>query len=160
MMTIALSALMLLWCVNAIAAETSPEMLALQHQAARVESQITQAQTQCSSALQDQVKPLKSSIENLVKEKVRIDQHIAQLEAQIDGITQGQAASCGRQVRQYNDELTTIKQQMAGLAAKKAIQPPQQAAVPAKQPQAAATVPAPAKQPQAAATVPVPPKAQ
>lgn len=109
--------------LSAQAADVSGEMSLLQQKASRVETQIQQAQQQCSNALQDQIRPLKATIENLVREKVRIDSHISQLESQVESINQSQASSCGRQVHQYRTELETIKQQISSLTAKKPGEP-------------------------------------
>jgi chromosome segregation ATPase len=109
--------------LSAQAADVSGEMSLLQQKASRVETQIQQAQQQCSNSLQDQIRPLKATIENLVREKVRIDSHISQLESQVESINQSQASSCGRQVHQYRTELETIKQQISSLTAKKPGEP-------------------------------------
>jgi chromosome segregation ATPase len=109
--------------LSAQAADVSGEMSLLQQKASRVETQIQQAQQQCSNTLQDQIRPLKATIENLVREKVRIDSHISQLESQVESINQSQASSCGRQVNQYRTELETIKQQISSLTAKKPGEP-------------------------------------
>ncbi len=123
LLIVTLVAAMMAFGLSTYAADSSAEMSLLQQKASRVENQIQQAQQQCGNSLQDQVRPLKATIENLVREKVRIDSHIAQLEAQIETINQNQASSCGRQVNQYRTELETIKQQISSIAAKKASEP-------------------------------------
>jgi peptidoglycan hydrolase CwlO-like protein len=123
LLIVVLVAAMAAFGLSSYAADPSAEMSLLQQKASRVETQIQQAQQQCGNALQDQVRPLKATIENLVREKVRIDSHIAQLESQVETINQSQASSCGRQVNQYRTELEAIKQQISSLAAKKPGEP-------------------------------------
>ena len=100
LLIVALSIAVAAFGLTAYAVDPSSEMALLKQKATRVEAQIQQAQQQCSSQLQDQVRPLKATVENLVREKVRIDSHIAQLEAQIEAINQNQMSSCDRQVSQ------------------------------------------------------------
>jgi len=96
------------------------------------------AKQQCGASLTNQVKSLNSSIENLVKQRVQLGSQISQLEAQVEDLKSNAIASCGRNVKQYEDELGNIKQQIAGLTAKKTTEAVQMMEQPA-----AATPPVP-----------------
>jgi chromosome segregation ATPase len=94
-------------------------MAALQERAERIQNQMNDVKQQCGASLDKQAKSLTASIENLVKQRVQLGSQIAQLEAQVEDLKSSAIASCGRNVKQYEDELGNIKQQMAALQAQK-----------------------------------------
>jgi chromosome segregation ATPase len=118
--------------INAYAEDNSAQMTALQQRAELIQSQMTEAKQQCGANLAGQMKSLTASIENLVKQRVQLGAQITQLEAQVEELKSNAVASCGRRMKQYEEELANIKQQMAGLAAKSAETAPKADAAAAK----------------------------
>lgn len=106
--------------ISAYAQDTSGPMSALQQKAETIQSQMDEAKQQCGASLDGQMKSLTASIENLVKQRVQLGAQITQLEAQVEGLKSNAVASCGRQMKHYQDEMANIKQQMVDLAAKNA----------------------------------------
>jgi peptidoglycan hydrolase CwlO-like protein len=134
----ALSIAVLIPGLSALAQDVNSQLAALQQRADRIQAQMNEAKQQCGSSLNSQVKSLNASIENLVKQRVQLGSQISQLESQVEELKSNAIASCGRSVKQYEDELGNIKQQIASLTSKKAAEPPKVNAQPA------ASVPAPA----------------
>jgi TolA-binding protein len=151
-------------CLNGYAEDLAGQVTALEQKASRIQIQIEQAKKQNDAALEPQVKQLQVSVENLIQQRVRIDAQIATLEQKIQSLQSNSQASLSAQVDRYDKELSEVKQELAGVVAKRAAWKKQQvenatkpsAAVPPsadKQVQAA-PVPQPAVQP---AQVPVEP---
>ena len=93
----------------------------LQQKAEIIQGQMNEAKQQCGGpGLDGQMKSLTASIENLVKQRVQFHSQITQLEAQVEELKSSAVASCGRQMKHYQEEMTNIKQQMVDLAAKNA----------------------------------------
>ena len=126
------------FCINAHADNTSQQIAALQQKAELIKNQINQAQSQCGVAVQNQLKSMAASIESLVQQRAQLGSHISKLESQVDELKKSNRASCARTVKQHEDELNVVKQQIAGLAAKQKADAVQKASAP----KAPATVPA------------------
>jgi hypothetical protein len=114
-LTVSMAALVLK--VNA--EDLASQISALQLKAERVESQINQARQQTDSQVDQQVKALISQIDNLVKQRVQLDSQIAKLEVQADEIKNSSKANLSKQIRGYDQELISLKQQISSLNAKK-----------------------------------------
>jgi len=142
-LTMILSVGMLVLGPIAYADDSSAQLAALEQQAERIQSQISQAKQQCGANLNNQLKPISDSIESLVKQRVQLGAQIQQMEAQVQELKQSALSTCSRQVKQYEDELVTVKQQIANQMAKKSAEAKQKPNDAAKQPTQAAT-PAPA----------------
>jgi len=127
------------FCINAHADDTSQQIAALQQKAELIKNQINQAQSQCGS--ESQLKSMTASIESLVQQRAQLGAHISQLEAQIEELKKSSRASCARTVKQHEDELNVVKQQIAGLIAKEKADAVQKASAP-KAPTAAPALPA------------------
>jgi len=106
--------------MNAYAENASSQMAALQQRAEVIQNQMTEAKQQCGANLSGQMKSLTASIENLIKQRVQLGGQITHLEAQVEELKSNAVASCGRRMKQYEDELANINQQMAGVTAKNA----------------------------------------
>jgi TolA-binding protein len=165
-----LSVAMLGLGLSAYANDSSAQMTALEQQAERIQNQIKLTQQQCSANLNGQLKPLSDSIESLVKQRVQLGAQIQQMENQVQELKQSALSTCKRQVKQQEEELAAVKQQMATQKAKAKAKAKAQAAqkaneaAKAKQPVSAAPAPAgpapAAAAPQAAApAVAAPPTA-
>jgi chromosome segregation ATPase len=124
------------FCINAYADDTSQQIAALEQKAELIKNQINQAQSQCGS--ESQLKSMTASIESLVQQRAQLGAHISQLEAQIEELKKSSRASCARTVKQHEDELNVVKQQIAGLVAKEKADAVQKAS----EPKAPATGPA------------------
>ncbi len=118
---VAIAAVML--SISAHAEDPSGQVAALQQRAEMIQSQMTEAKQQCGANLSGQMKSLTASIENLVKQRVQLGAQITQLESQVEELKSNAVASCGKRMKQYEDELGNIKQQMAALTAKNAAAP-------------------------------------
>jgi len=149
-LAVILSVGMLALSLSAYADDTSTQISALEQQAERIQSQINQAKQQCGGNLTGQLKPLSDSIESLVKQRIQLGAQIQQMEAQVQELKQSALSTCSRQVKQHEEELAAVKQQIANQMAKKSADAMQKANEAAKQP-AQATTPAIATQ---AATTP------
>lgn len=114
-LTVSMAALVL----NVNAEDLASQISALQLKAERVESQINQARQQTDSQVDQQVKALISQIDNLVKQRVQLDSQIAKLEVQADEIKNSSKANLSKQMRGYDQELISLKQQISSLNAKK-----------------------------------------
>jgi chromosome segregation ATPase len=147
LMVIFFSIAIVVLCINAYADNTSPQIAALEQKAELIKNQINQAQSQCGSGVESQLKSMTASIESLVQQRAQLGTHISQLEAQIEELKKNNRASCARTVKQHEDELKLVKQEIAGLVAKEKAEAIQKAAeqkVPVPAPAAAAPAPAPA----------------
>lgn len=142
-----LSVAMLVMGLSAYAQDNSAQLAALEQQAERIQNQINQAQQQCGAKLNNQLKPLSDSIESLVKQRVQLGAQIQQMETQVQDLKQSALSTCSRQVKQHEDDLVAVKQQIANQMAKAKAEAAQKANEAAKQP-------GPAPKPAAAATSP------
>ncbi len=144
-----LSVAMLVMGLSAYADDSSAQIAALEQQAERIQNQINQAQQQCGAKLNNQMKPISDSIESLLKQRVQLGAQIQQMEAQVQDLKQNALSTCNRQVKQHEEELVTVKQQIANQMAKAKAEATQKANEAAKQP-------GPAPAPAAATTPPAP----
>jgi septal ring factor EnvC (AmiA/AmiB activator) len=119
------------FCINAHADNTSQQIASLQQKAEQIKSQITQAQSQCGSGVESQLKSMASSIESLVQQRAQLGAHISKLESQVEELKNSNRASCARSVKQHEDELNAVKQEIAGLTAKQKAEAVQNAPAPA-----------------------------
>lgn len=158
MLAIVLSLAIALICFNAYAGDAAKEISVLQQKAETIQNQIVQAQNQCDTGLESELKPLRASIESLVVQRVQLGAAISQMESQVEELKKNAKANCRTRVKPAEQELAGIKQQISSLMAKQAAEAAQKANVP--QSGSAAAPPAPAAQPApaapAAANVPVP----
>jgi peptidoglycan hydrolase CwlO-like protein len=143
-LAVILSVAMLGLGISAYADDHSVQISALEQQAERIQNQIKQTQAQCGVALNGQLKPLSDSVESLVKQRVQLGAQIQQMEGQIQELKQSALSTCSRQVKQQEEELAGVKQQIANHVAKGKAEAAQQANEAAKQPASAAPAPAPA----------------
>jgi chromosome segregation ATPase len=134
-------------CINAYADNTSQQIAALEQKAELIKNQINQAQSQCGGGVESQLKSMTASIESLVQQRAQLGMHISQLEAQIEELKKNNRASCATTVKQREDELKVVKQEIAGLVAKEKAEAVQKAAEQQKAPAPAAAAPAPAPAP-------------
>ena len=118
-LAVILSVGMLALSLSAYADDISAQISTLEQQAERIQSQINQAKQQCGGNLNGQLKPLSDSIESLVKQRIQLGAQIQQMEAQVQELKQSALSTCSRQVKQHEDELATVKQQIANHMAKK-----------------------------------------
>ncbi len=107
-------------CMNVYADVISSQVQALEQKADRVQNQINLAKQQGEANLDAQMKALTASIDSLMRQRVQLDAHIAKLEGQIEELKQNHTTSLARQVKQYEVELGSIKQQITSLVSKKA----------------------------------------
>ena len=158
LMVMFLSIAIVVLCINAYADNTSPQIAALEQKAELIKNQINQAQSQCGGGVESQLKSMTASIESLIQQRAQLGTHISQLEAQIEELKKNSRASCARTVKQHEDELKLVKQEIAGLVAKEKAEAVQKAAeqqkAPAPAPAAAAPAPAPAPAPALPAAAP------
>jgi chromosome segregation ATPase len=119
LLTTFLSIVLAIFSLNALADDASSQISSLQQRAERIQDRIKQSQQQCDTSLDSQIKPLMASVESLVKQRMELGAYIVKLEAQIDELQKGAKASCGNQVKHYEQELAQVKQQIAGMTAKK-----------------------------------------
>ena len=158
LMVMFLSIAIVVLCINAYADNTSPQIAALEQKAELIKNQINQAQSQCGGGVESQLKSMTASIESLIQQRAQLGTHISQLEAQIEDLKKNNRASCARTVKQHEDELKLVKQEIAGLVAKEKAEAVQKAAeqqkAPAPAPAAAAPAPAPAPAPALPAAAP------
>jgi DNA repair exonuclease SbcCD ATPase subunit len=128
------------FCINAHADNTSQQIAALQQKAELIKNQINQAQSQCGSGsgVESQLKSMASSIESLVQQRAQLGAHISRLESQVEELKNSSRASCARTVKQHEDELNAVKQEIVGLTAKQKAETVQNAPAPT----APSTVPA------------------
>lgn len=134
-------------CINAYADNTSQQIAALEEKAELIKNQINQAQSQCGGGVESQLKSMTASIESLVQQRAQLGMHISQLEAQVEELKKNNRASCAKTVKQHEDDLKVVKQEIAGLVAKEkaeAVQKATEQKVPVPAPAAAAPAPAPA----------------
>jgi chromosome segregation ATPase len=117
--TITLCIAVVISSLCAYAEDTDGMISALQQKAEAIQSQMKEAQQQCGAGLTNQMKSLNVSVEALVAQRVQLGQQITQLEGQIEDLKRNAVASCGRQMKQYEDQLGNIKQDIAGLQARK-----------------------------------------
>ena len=64
------------------------------------------------------MKSMTASIESLIQQRAQLGTHISQLEAQIEELKKNNRASCAKTVKQHEDDLKVVKQEIAGLVAK------------------------------------------
>jgi len=155
---ILLSLAVALICVNAFADDPAREISALQQKAESLQNQIAQAQNKCDVGLESELRPLRSSIENLMQQRVQLGANISQLESQVENLKKNTQASCRNQVKPAEQELTVIKQQITSLMAKQAAEAAQKGNEAQPGP-AAAAAPAPTA-PAAPAAPPAPGKSR
>jgi chromosome segregation ATPase len=129
------------FCINAHADNTSQQIAALQQKADLIKNQINQAQSQCGGGVESQLKSMTGSIESLVQQRAQLGAHISKLESQVEELKNSNRASCARTVKQHEDELNVVKQQIAGLIAKEKADSVQKASAP-KAPAAVPALPA------------------
>ncbi len=122
-------------CVNAYADNTAQQIAALEQKAELIKTQINQAQSQCGGGVESQLKSMTASVESLVQQRAKLGSHISQLEAQIEDLKKTSRASCARTVKQHEDELNVVKQEITNLVAKQKAEAAQKPA----EPKAAAT---------------------
>lgn len=106
-------------CFNCYAADLSSQVTSLEQRANRLQSQIEQAKAANQTMLNQQIQGLRASVDNLVRQRVKVDTQIAQLEGQIEDIKSRSQMTLSRQITRYNAELDEIKSQLAGAAADK-----------------------------------------
>jgi chromosome segregation ATPase len=147
LMVMFLSIAIVVLCINAYADNTSPQIAALEQKAELIKNQINQAQSQCGGGVESQLKSMTASIESLIQQRAQLGTHISQLEAQIEELKKNNRASCARTVKQHEDELKLVKQEIAGLVAKEKAEAVQKAAEQQKAPAPAAAAPAPTPAP-------------
>jgi chromosome segregation ATPase len=126
------------FCINAHADNTSQQVAALEQKAELIKNQINQAQSQCGGGVESQLTSMTASIESLVQQRAQLGAHISKLESQVEELKKSSRASCARTVKQHEDELKVVKQEIAGLIAKEKADAVQKAS----EPKAPATVPA------------------
>ncbi len=114
-LTLSMAALVL----NVNAEDLTSQITALQQKAERVEAQINQARQQTDAQIDQQVKAMVGQIDNLVKQRVQLDSQIAKLEVQADELKNSSKANLSKQIRGYDQELFSLKQQISSLNAKK-----------------------------------------
>ncbi|MGO9567116.1 MAG: hypothetical protein ACLP5H_06200 [Desulfomonilaceae bacterium] len=141
-LAVILSVAMLALCFSAYADDSSAQISALEQQAERIQSQINQTRQQCGANMNGQLKPLSDSIESLVKQRVQLGAQIQQMENQVQELKQSALSTCSRQVKQHEEELVVVKQQIANQMAKKNAETTQKTNEVAKPPVQAATTPA------------------
>jgi chromosome segregation ATPase len=117
-LTVIVAAAVVMLSISAYADDPSAQMKALEQRAEMIKGQMTEAKQQCGANLSGQMKSLTSSIENLVKQRVQLGAQIAQLESQVEQLKSNAVASCGKRIKQYEDEMASIKQQLASMKAK------------------------------------------
>jgi septal ring factor EnvC (AmiA/AmiB activator) len=122
-LTMTIPILVVGFCLCASAEDVSSQVVLLEQQAARVQKQIVEAKQQSDTGVDAQVKAIQASIDSLVKQRVQLDSHIAKMEAQIADLKQTASTSLNRQMGQYEQQLNELKQQIAGLVAKKSPKP-------------------------------------
>ncbi len=129
------------FCINAHADNTSQQIAALQQKAELIKNQINQAQSQCGVGVESQLKSMTASIESLVQQRAQLGAHISKLESQVEELKKSSRASCATTVKQHEDELNAVKQEIAGLVAKQKDDAVQKASAP-KAPAAGPALPA------------------
>jgi len=151
-LAVILSVTMLGLGLCAYADDGAAQLAALEQQAERIQNQIKLTQAQCGAQLNSQLKPLSDSVESLVKQRVQLGAQIQQMEGQIQELKQSALSTRSRQVKQQEEELVAVKQQIANHVAKSKAEAAQKANEAAKQP--ASTAPAAAAPAPAAAAAP------
>lgn len=86
--------------------------------------------------LDQQAQAIAASIDSLVKQRVQLDAHISRLESQMEDIKKSAQTNLSRQIKQYNEDLGGVKQQLSSLVARQATQASQKINEPAKPPAA------------------------
>lgn len=127
-LTMILAILIVTFCLNVYAQQTSAQVAALEKQAMRIQSQIDQAKQQSAAVMNSQVTALKNSLNHMMQQRVNVDAQIAKLESQIEDLQKSSNSVLSRQIDQYNKELSKVKQEMSSLMA----QPSPKAAAPAQ----------------------------
>ena len=131
-LTMILSMLMVALCLNSYAQDLSSEITTLEQKADRIQSQINQAKQQSDLGLDQQAKAIAGSIDSLVKQRVQLDAHISRLESQMEDVKKSAQTNLSRQIKQYNEELGSVKQQLTSLVTKQSNQGAQKVPEPAK----------------------------
>ncbi|WP_041285882.1 hypothetical protein [Desulfomonile tiedjei] len=126
-------------CATAFAQDLSSQVTALEQKAERIQAQINLAKQQAEAQVDQQVKAITASVDSLMKQRVQLDAHIAKFESQMQDIKKSAQSNLSRQINQYDEELSTVKQQISSLVAKQSAAQKQ-----AETPQPAAVAPAPA----------------
>jgi chromosome segregation ATPase len=108
--------------------------------------------------LDQQAKAIAGSIDSLVKQRVQLDAHIARLESQMEDVKKSAQTNLSRQIKQYNEELGSVKQQLTSLVAKQSNQGAQKVPEPAKPAAPAPAASASPVAPAPAAVAPAPGK--
>ncbi len=157
MLAILLSLAVALICVNAFADDPGREISALQQKAESLQNQIAQAQQQCDRGLDNELRPLRASIESLMQQRVQLGANISQLESRVEDLKKNTQANCHNQVKPAEQELKAVKQQITSLMAKQ--QQAQEAAQKSNEaPQAGPAAAAPTQAAPGAPAVPTPGK--
>ncbi|MGB6064227.1 MAG: hypothetical protein WBG50_05440 [Desulfomonilaceae bacterium] len=139
--TMTLSILMVALCLTCYALDFTSQITLLKQKTERLQSQINQAKLQSEQGLDPQMKAIAASIDSLVKQRVQLDAHIATLENQMSQIKKNAQSNLTRQVKDYKDELGSVKQELAGLVAKQSPQETQKVNEAPKPAAAGKTVP-------------------
>ncbi len=144
-LTMTLSILAVALCLTCYAQDFSSQITLLKQKFDRIQSQINQAELQSAQGLDPQMKAIAASIDSLVKQRVQLDAHIATLQNQKNQIKKNADANLSRQMKEYKDELGSVKQQLSGLVAKQGPQGNQKANDTAKLPIPGKGAPTPGK---------------
>ena len=144
-LTMTLSILAVALCLTCYAQDFSSQITLLKQKFDRIQSQINQAELQSAQGLDPQMKAIAASIDSLVKQRVQLDAHIATLQNQKNQIKKNADANLSRQMKDYKDELGSVKQQLSGLVAKQGPQGKQKANDTAKLPIPGKGAPTPGK---------------
>lgn len=107
-------------CATAFAQDLSSQVSALEQKAERIQAQINLAKQQADAQIDQQVKAITASVDSLMKQRVQLDAHIAKMEQQMYDLKKNAQSNLSRQVGQYDEELSTVKQQISSLVAKQA----------------------------------------
>ncbi|HMK35448.1 MAG TPA: hypothetical protein VK463_10300 [Desulfomonilaceae bacterium] len=121
-LAMAVSMLIVTFCLNCYADDFAGQITALEQKAGRLQNQINQAMQQNEATVDQQVKALASSVDSLVKQRVQLDAYITKLESQMDDLKKNAQVDLNRQIKSYTEELGTVKQQLSSLMSKKSTQ--------------------------------------
>ncbi len=113
-LTILISLTALVFCLSAVASDTNAKVKMFEQRANVLQSQIEQAKTAHRTALNNQIKAYRNSIDNLIRQRVQVDAQIARLEGEIQDVKNRAKANLERQVGQYEKELDQVKNQISG----------------------------------------------
>jgi TolA-binding protein len=126
-LTLIFSVLIVAFCLNSYAQDLAAQITTLEQRATGIQTQIDQTKQQSQAGLKQQLNLIQSNIDNLVKQRVQVDAQIAKLESQVEEMKKNAQSNLERQVQRYKGELSSIKQQIAGMVAQKNAGPAQPA---------------------------------